>query len=381
MLTRVDIKNYRGFESYQLKGLANVNLLVGKNNCGKTALLEGLQFLVSGGNPSVLEEAAERRGEIIVLNNTSGTLIRLVDIIHFFHGHALELNSHGPEFEISESTVLSLSCCESGGKNSEVKVAINLPSSIRVPQVGLGSTSPGQLLGFMLKGQLVISDINAQQPENKQTYPIAEGGGVDFTISHLPNFTKPNYFVGQSSLRSWLMAKMWDDLAVKGQEEDVFSAMQLLERDLVDVLPLTGSLAQSFHAERGGFVVRLTGVDERIPLGSLGDGMRRIMALAMGLASSQGGNFFVDEIDTGLHYSILSDMWKMIIRRAVETNTQVFATTHSWDCIAGLADFCENEPDFMANVSVQKIDRGIPHSIPFTGESIVQMTRADIDPR
>ncbi len=47
MLTRVEINNYRGFPSYRMEGLAQVNLLVGKNNSGKTALLEGIQFLAS----------------------------------------------------------------------------------------------------------------------------------------------------------------------------------------------------------------------------------------------------------------------------------------------------------------------------------------------
>jgi len=42
MLSKVEITNYRGFKSYSMKGLTAVNLLVGKNNSGKSALLEGI---------------------------------------------------------------------------------------------------------------------------------------------------------------------------------------------------------------------------------------------------------------------------------------------------------------------------------------------------
>src|SRR5947208_1271150 len=90
MLTRVEISNYRGFKSYKMEGLAQVNLLVGKNNGGKTALLEGIQFLTSGGDPAVLAEVAERRGEVIVGRPDPSVS---VDIAHFFHGHSLALDA------------------------------------------------------------------------------------------------------------------------------------------------------------------------------------------------------------------------------------------------------------------------------------------------
>lgn len=90
MLTRVDISNYRGFKSYRMEGLAQVNLVVGKNNSVKTAILEGIQFLTSGGDPSVLADVAERRGELLFARSEPSAFI---EIGHFFHGHLLALDS------------------------------------------------------------------------------------------------------------------------------------------------------------------------------------------------------------------------------------------------------------------------------------------------
>ena len=64
MLGTLRLEGFRGFETYSLSELTRVNLLVGKNNCGKTSILEAIQFLVSGGDPLVLTQAANRRGEV-----------------------------------------------------------------------------------------------------------------------------------------------------------------------------------------------------------------------------------------------------------------------------------------------------------------------------
>src|SRR5207237_7314633 len=113
--------------------------------------------------------------------------------------------------------------------------------------------------------------------------------------------------------------------------------MRVLEKDLESLHFLTGMLAYGYFPSRGGIVVGLKGQELRLPLGSMGDGMRRLMALATSLAFTKEGCLFLDEIDTGLHYSVMSDMWKLVIGKANASNIQVFASTHSWDCIEGLS--------------------------------------------
>jgi hypothetical protein len=113
----------------------------------------------------------------------------------------------------------------------------------------------------------------------------------------------------------------------------------------------------------------------------MGDGMHRLLALATSLAFTTEGSLFVDEIDTGLHYSVMPDMWNLVISKAIASSTQVFATTHSWDCLEGLSLLCQREPKLMSSVAVHKIDRQIPHSVAFSGESLVRMVKSDIDPR
>jgi AAA15 family ATPase/GTPase len=62
--------------------------------------------------------------------------------------------------------------------------------------------------------------------------------------------------------------------------------------------------------------------------------MYRLFATTLALVSAADGILLIDEIENGLHYSVQLDMWRLIFRTARELNVQVFATTHSWDCIS-----------------------------------------------
>lgn len=174
---------------------------------------------------------------------------------------------------------------------------------------------------------------------------------------------------------------MWDEIVVGGFEGEVRDALRVLEPDVESVHMLAGMFAYGWAGSRAGAVVGMKGEKTRVPLGSMGDGMRRLLVLATSLASVKQGALFVDEIDTGLHFSVMADMWQLVVKRALAANVQVFATTHSWDCIDGLSVLCQREPKLMEKVCVHKIDRAVPHSIPFRGDSLVRMVRSDIDPR
>jgi len=90
------------------------------------------------------------------------------------------------------------------------------------------------------------------------------------------------------------------------------------------------------------------GGDRLVPLPLMGDGMVRLTSLILAISSAQNGVILVDEIENGLHHSILPKVWTAIGNAAQMFETQVFATTHSFECItaahkafteSGLYDF------------------------------------------
>ena len=99
--------------------------------------------------------------------------------------------------------------------------------------------------------------------------------------------------------------------------------------------------------------------------------MRRLLALSLSLVQSEGGILLVDEIDTGLHYSVMGDMWSLVAETARRRDVQVLATTHSSDCVRGLAWLCENHPDLGKEVSLQKIEPDLDEAVALNAEQIV----------
>ena len=75
------------------------------------------------------------------------------------------------------------------------------------------------------------------------------------------------------------------------------------------------------------------GFDRLLPLPLMGDGLGRLASLLLGIASAEGGMVLIDEIENGLHHGTMHKVWKLIDDAARRFNVQVFATTHSRECV------------------------------------------------
>ncbi|MDY6993794.1 MAG: AAA family ATPase, partial [Pseudomonadota bacterium] len=119
----------------------------------------------------------------------------------------------------------------------------------------------------------------------------------------------------------------------------------------------------------------------RVPLGILGDGIRRLLGLAVFLVKSAEGYLLVDEIDTGLHYSTMEDMWRFVIQTANRLNVQVFATTHSSDCVRALAWLQQDEPELAEYVVLHRIEADATQSTRYSAEELEIAARHHIEVR
>ena len=61
--------------------------------------------------------------------------------------------------------------------------------------------------------------------------------------------------------------------------------------------------------------------------------MARLTNFILHIANARDGVVLVDEIENGLHHSVMSKVWRAIADAAHHFNAQLFATTHSFECI------------------------------------------------
>ena len=75
------------------------------------------------------------------------------------------------------------------------------------------------------------------------------------------------------------------------------------------------------------------GLSELVPLAVMGEGITRFASIVLTMVEVPGGVMLIDEVENGIHHSVLTDVWRMIDDASRRFGVQVFATTHSFECV------------------------------------------------
>ncbi len=372
MLRSLKIENFRCFQNFELQQLGRINLIVGKNNSGKTSILEAIQLLTDKTNLESLTEIMLSRGEYIFSNEGS----RELDIRHLFYGHEIDINSS-----------LSISSDDDIERKS-IAMTVRYPTK----QITLDTRNlpdPRELLESVLKDlQGIILDIQWLGRKNfPKNIPVSLSSNkglqlnytkyIDINFENLVITTK---FVASSSLTTEEMIELFDKIVLTANEDLVIEALQIIE-PTVERIAIFGSEKYRHDSSRSGFVVKLSNSSQRIPIGSMGDGIWRILGLTLAIVNAKDGVLLVDEIDTGLHFSTMTDMWKLVWETAKRLNVQVFATTHSDDCWKSLDDIANLDNPSEDGIMIHRIEKGKSHSISFTERQVAIAAEQEIEVR
>lgn len=374
MIKNITLRNYRAFERYSLTELKRVNLLVGKNNCGKTSVLEGIYFAGSRGDLRALKRIALSRGEVLAKRDefegyASGSHPL---VTHFFHGHSFH---DGSSFSI-----------EPQGSLPPIRLTVQAPSE---PTDSLFPDSLEQEMGSVY--ELALDGASSFCETLAKNIPVSSEGAISLRSMHYAlrrasaghesrESSVPMEFLTAESLDGDTMHEMWNEALIDGLEGLAVEFLQIIEPRLRGVYFLSGRI-RGRSEQVAPIVASIEGAKKRVPLGSMGDGMRRLLALSLALIGSRAGIQLVDEIDTGLHYSSLPQMWRLVIETAMKADTQVFATTHSWDCLEALSAVCEDAPELRDQISVQKLDTRLEESVSLHADNLMTAVEQGIELR
>jgi len=344
MITDMTISNFRCFSELYVEPLARVNLFVGMNNAGKTSILDAAELLAVG-KVEALARSAIRRGELILASRDErGELPEhVVDPSYLFHGRE-ELRA-GKSFSIEGR----------GLEHQWVHCKAERASS--------------ETLIMTLR-------FESHSSEEAGRLTLSPAGGVLAPPRGRPKPGPRVNFLGTEALDSDRLSQLWDAVVLTPGEEGVTAALRLIE-PRIERFALVGE----GRSASPRIVLKLEGLERRIPLGNLGGGLRHLFALALNLSSAAGGVLLVDEIDTGLHYTVMADMWRLIIESARRFDIQVFTTTHSLDCVRALAEVREKYPSLAAEVALHRIDKDAPRTVVYTMDEIAVAARGSIEVR
>lgn len=369
MISSVNIQGYRCLNRFEMNGLGTLNLLVGTNNSGKTSVLEAIFLLMSNGDPFSLWQLGWRRGERLLTSvgdrEARGFQVE-VDVCHLFHRHDAHVGSkftisarnQTPERQLSFS-IVELSAKERSeliGSTDDLSISSRLAIQIK------GTPAPiSTLVPLSRSGSITADSLTRRRPRRGEL----PAGPIFVTTSSLP--------VNE-------MIEYWNKIALTPAEAFVLRALQFIDSDVERIAVQAATQPVFGDNTRGGFIIKMKDVEQPVPIGSLGDGSWRMLSLAIALSQSRGGVLLIDEIDTGLHYSVMGRMWRLVYGAAKEFNVQVFATTHSYDCVNSLAHICA-EADAAHPITVQRIEPGRARAIPYAEDEIKVAADKEIEIR
>ncbi len=350
ILPSLEIRNFRGFRHLQIERLGRVNLIVGKNNIGKSSLLEALRLYMRRGHPSLIWEILEFRDESDTRYRRFPSASEDVDeelllsaLKNLFYGRGdirpgVEAVSIGPLNLLDKTLIVGL-----GWYSLRLDVEGNRKMQLLSPEEYDSADNPS--LRFVVQvGQLPqVSYLLRPSAANRlSSTEIREINGT---------------FIGSSGLTRALLARLWDNTTLSPFEEDILAAVHIVAPGVtgISIVGEDGTTARGRTP-----IVRVSGIEGRLPLRSLGEGMQRIFGIALALVNAEDGILLVDEIENGLHYSVQSDMWRLIFQLAHRLNIQVFATTHSWDCIEAFQEAAlEDQHEEALLIRLDEKDDGI----------------------
>ena len=146
------------------------------------------------------------------------------------------------------------------------------------------------------------------------------------TPSQEPHRVTPVYYLSPHVATSQLWATWYGALQRDGSDADIIDLLKTIEPRVVDIVPISRSNRVDMYAKIGGS-------RQAFPLALIGQGLNRVFELAVLTRYAQGGILLIDEIENGLHFRSLPAMFERLYELAVRFNVQVFAVTHSDECV------------------------------------------------
>lgn len=315
------IRNFRAFRYLEVPKLGRVNLLVGRNNTGKSSVLEALRIYARYGHPEAVWSVLAGRGESSRVWRTREAEVdieqRVLDIKHILHKRCdltgvqeIHIGSLKPQARQLTLSIGWYVTDERGGKTNQQVFFEELKELFLVIQASDRPEVSYNLARYF-----------------SRSLPPEEPRG----IKHI--------FIPASGLDYPRIAGFWDEITLTDREEQVIQALKIIEPSIEGLSFIAGRATN-----RREPVMRTSQYNDRLPLRSLGEGVNRLLGIALALVNASGGLLLIDEIESGLHYSVQPDMWRLIFRVAEELNIQVFATTHSKDCIEAFQHIASDDP-------------------------------------
>ena len=349
MLKRIRVRNFRILNEIEIDRIGRINLIAGLNNSGKTSLLEAIFLLTGAGNPQLVLNTSVVRG----LASESGMLAATGEPWR-------EIFS-----ELDMSRAIEITCQHDPLGMLALTIASERPHTTEIPLdlnggIPITNYHERQALAFQYSG-----------PEDTRIegriHTKAQGIEVSQPVTNIPFkatiLSSRSGNIREDAVRLGMLRK-------QKRGHLLLEALRVVEPDLQSIEDSSATGTPMIWGD--------VGLSELIPLPVMGEGMTRIARLVLGISSAPDGVVLVDEIENGLHHSLLPKVWQVVDTAARQFRTQVFATTHSLENITAAHESLDTD---VFRLHRLEITDSANRCVTYESESISSAIRHDIEVR
>jgi AAA15 family ATPase/GTPase len=346
-LETVTIHQFRGLRDLELKDLGRINLLVGLNNSGKTSVLEALSVYCHPLDIKVWLSTANQREQDIGVYR-----IRLLDAIKwlFTHNSASIVEPDKPIILISSTGLFSVKKLIASYEEME-QISLSEESNIRNisnEEEIENEDTPRVKKGIKLKIEVFADDgyqlsLFGEPPACITDFLLWE----DERFYRLPGKREPSLktsVVTPSSHRSEVgQFRLLSEATHQNFKSDVVKLLQQMDNNIsdIEILLPPESMSSRFNIYIQHKKLGLA------PVSTFGDGIRRLLHIALKLASVKGGILLIDELESTIHTEALQNSFQWLVKWCTEMDVQLFATTHSLEAVDALLEVTESDSDLV----------------------------------
>lgn len=326
IINSLEIKNFKCLKNFHIENLKPITLLSGKNNAGKTTLLDAIYFANKVNKPDML----------IKLHNTRGIQLNKLTPENlwgdFFYDRNLELPCHIDEYFLGKKYSLLVQTKKTNdSSNLQLKTTENIISSVNYPSL--------------------IADVAFEEVKGRVTTSITGESSINQNVSgNLKAFSFPNviYLDTHKSYNPSII-EYFGKIDIEGKTGQIVEVLKIIEPAIKELsVVVIGGMSQIFALTDNS--------SRKTPLKSMGDGLNRLLEMIITVIANPNSIILIDEIENGFHYSIHKDLWKVLGKAALSANSQLIATTHSYECISSSVEAAK-ECDFAEKFEYIRIDK------------------------
>jgi len=363
MLQSFQLENFRCFEHVEMSGLRPINVIVGRNASGKTALLEGLRLALSG-TPQIVPWLNQFRG------------------IGFVMPQAWSRET----FEALWETIFF-----QGNTEKTIRLAFASPEHTWRLRIFFNRQAQGASPGTAATTPPAVSPVPSQVPPSA-VFPLVFERQVDdgersillaTVVAPGVPFNQPGPDLGpRTAFFSSTIAYAPQDAAIWLTQLNVENRDAVVKASLRKEFPYIEDLAvgTTAYAPTGTVFLSVAGVEKKLPGPLVSAGIWKILTLACATAMHRDGILLVDEIDNGIYWDKLPAVWSMLHQLARESRCQIFASTHSYECLKALLPAMKEDEDSFSLMRTERTE-GLCSVRMIVGRDARVAIEQGIDPR